>query len=358
MRDLTQQPILWKRVTIAAKNLTQSNINTFIAKGIKHLDIPYCSITRGEASATYSEAHTLEQLRINPNIQYETELSYLGLQGFRGEDTLAATLVATSPDLRTLDLSESRYSLMTTIIHEMSLDNKISAINLSSIRPHRTPETGEFHSNTLRLDTVRMLVSRCRKLTSLSLACTGITRPALAHICSNINPNLQEINMAGEVMTNNDLRQLSSRCKGIKYLNISDTQIKWGAIMDCLPTWKSTMVDLNLPCYIEYILHVSHRNLQDQLMMTGFINMIKSMTNLESMSINQYRAYSPDHQTRLNHTRLLQDIFPKLVINYDPFTDKGPALSDPSSKFKARSTPYRQPRNAPEFCMDDVNTST
>ena len=48
MRDLTQQPILWKRITIAAKNLTQSNVNTFVAKGIKHLDIPYCSITQGK----------------------------------------------------------------------------------------------------------------------------------------------------------------------------------------------------------------------------------------------------------------------------------------------------------------------
>ena len=155
--------------------------------------------------------------------------------------------------------------------------------------------------------------------------------------------------MAGETMTDNNLRQLSSRCKRIKYLNISDTQIKWGTMMGCLPVWSSTMVDLNLPYYIEYILHISHRDLQDQLVRTRFVDMIKSMTDLKSLSINQYRTYSPDYQTRLNHTRLLQDIFPKLVINYDPFTDKGPAPSDPSSKFKARSTPYRQPRNAPKF---------
>merc|ERR1712008_284550 len=99
------------------------------------------------------------------------------------------------------------------------------------------------------------------------------------------------------------------------------------------------------------MLHTGHQHSQDQWVMTQFVGVIESMTNLESISINQYRDCSPNHQDRLNRTRLLQDVFPALVINYDPFTDKGPAPSDPSSKFKARSTPHKQPRNAPTFCM-------
>ena len=357
MRDLTQQPLLWKRITIAAKNLTQFNVDSFIAKGIKHLDIPYCSITQGESDETYSKARTLEQLRMNFPIQYKTDLSYLGLQGFRGEDILAATLIAKSPDLDTLDLSESRYALMTTIIEQMTANNKISAINLSSIRPHRTPEPGEFYTNTLRLDTVQILIEKCRNLTSLMLAGTKMSRAAISHICTHINPNLEEINMANENMTNTHLDELSSRCNRIKYLNISGTEVRWGNMMTCIPKWNSTMVDLNLPGYIEYVLHISPRH-QNQILRTEFIYIIESMINLKSLSINQYKTCNPDYRKRSQNTHRLQNIFPKLIINYDPFTNKGPASLDPSIKFKTRSTPYRRPQKDPKFFMDDVNTLT
>ena len=127
--------------------------------------------------------------------------------------------------------------------------------------------------------------------------------------------------------------------------------------MTCIPKWNSTMVDLNLPCYIEYVLYISPKH-RDQILRTEFIYIVKSMINLKSLSINQYKTNNPDYETRSKNTQRLQDICPKLVINYDPFTDKRPASSDPSTKFKTRSTPYKRPQNEPKFFMDNVNTLT
>ena len=56
---------------------------------------------------------------------------FLGLQGYKGSDILAAIIIA-----ETLDLSENRYSQVGTVIGKMKRNNKLTAINLSAIGGH------------------------------------------------------------------------------------------------------------------------------------------------------------------------------------------------------------------------------
>ena len=65
-----------------------------------------------------------------------SRLKFLGLQGYKGSNILAAIIIVESKELETLDLSENRYSLVGTIIGKLKEDNKLTAINLSPIGGH------------------------------------------------------------------------------------------------------------------------------------------------------------------------------------------------------------------------------
>lgn len=279
---------LWRQITITTKNLTQSTINSIITKETNYLDIPYCSVSQIEPREGHPSSRILKFLHTNFPTRPRTRLKFLVLQGFRGEDILAAMLAAKSPDLTSLDLFESRYSLMTTIIEQMTGDNKITSLNLSSIRPYETPEPGEFYASTLRLDTVQLLVDKCKKLTSLILAGTEMSQKAISHICAHITPNLERLNIADELMMDTYYETLSSRCRKLQYLNILGTRIKWRTIITFIPTWNTTMVDLSLPYYMEYVLSITPEH-PDLEMKKKFTHMINSMKCLQLLSINQYR---------------------------------------------------------------------
>ena len=62
-----------------------------------------------------------------------SKLEFIGLQGYKGNDILASIIVAESEELGTLDMSETRYTLVKTVIDQIKNDNKITAMNLSAV---------------------------------------------------------------------------------------------------------------------------------------------------------------------------------------------------------------------------------
>ena len=129
----------------------------------------------------------------------------------------------------------------------------------------------------------------------------------------------------------------------MEYLTISGTKIKWRAIITFIPTWNNTMVDLTLPLYVEYVLYITTEH-PDLAMKNEFMQMIGSMKSLQLLSINQYRIFCPVCSRQTEFTILLRELLPGLIINYNPFTTKGPAPLDPSSLFENMWTPYRIPK--------------
>ena len=75
-------------------------------------------------------------------IDNASKLEYLGLQGFEGDNNLAALVIYMSKNLTILDLSETRFALMTTIINKLPTASTITALDLSAIGGHTTPELG------------------------------------------------------------------------------------------------------------------------------------------------------------------------------------------------------------------------
>ena len=91
------------------------------------LDIPDC-VWRAYRR---EEIEMENYLILNP-----PKFTYLGLQGFGGNNGLAATLILLSKNLATLDLSEADFTLLSHVLEKIDRTNHITSINLS-ITPSR-----------------------------------------------------------------------------------------------------------------------------------------------------------------------------------------------------------------------------
>ena len=70
-----------------------------------------------------------------------------------------------------------------------------------------------------------------------------------------------------------------------------------------------------------------------------FGTLIRSMLRLECLHIGHYRFEHTDVMYRRTTVRMLSGMFPKLLINPNPFGTLGPSTSDPGRKFKNKVRP-------------------
>ena len=91
-------------------------------------------------------------------------------------------MVHMSKNLTTLDLLETRFTLITSIINRISNSKRISDLNLSAVRCHSTNKLGDLYTNLFNFDTVRMLVVKFRRLTDLILFRTRLTYESIAFL--------------------------------------------------------------------------------------------------------------------------------------------------------------------------------
>ena len=106
---LTEMTSLWKDITISNFPLSCGLISNAINKQFNTLNILSCSI----------QGSYIRMLKLGHNLQEGlSRLRFLGLQGYKGSNILAAIIIAESEELETLDLSENRYSLVGTVNEE------------------------------------------------------------------------------------------------------------------------------------------------------------------------------------------------------------------------------------------------
>ena len=70
-----------------------------------------------------------------------------------------------------------------------------------------------------------------------------------------------------------------------------------------------------------------------------FGTLIKSMPRMERLHIGHYRFEHTDVMYRRTTVKMLSIMFPKLLINPNPFGTLGPSTSDPGRKFRNNIRP-------------------
>jgi hypothetical protein len=229
MRDLAMMPEFWQSITIPSQALTSTLINAIIAMGTKFLHIPQCSF-RGN----WLEFLGMQRFLVDNT----SKLEYLGLQGFEGDDNIAALIIHMSKNLTVLDLSETRFALMTTIINRLPTASTITALDLSAIGGHTTQKLGDMYTNPFLHDTVKLLVDKCRQLTDLIIFGTKLTYDSIKYVCNHLTPTILRLNIARERVHNKDIKALTKQCLRLQYLNISETLVDYQAINDIVQGWR------------------------------------------------------------------------------------------------------------------------
>ena len=187
-------PEFWKTIKIRDTTLNCALVSTVIEMCTKRLIIPRCSIQGNQL-----EVYGLENFMID----HAPELEYIGLAGYKGSDRLAATLIYMSKKLTALDLAESRFTLMSSIMTRLPSSCSITAMDLSAFG------NGEEWTDVLPYETVKMLVDKCRKLTNLIIFGMRLSRRSVTHLCSKLTNTILRLNIAKEDIRDADIEMLS-----------------------------------------------------------------------------------------------------------------------------------------------------
>ena len=125
IKEITITPKLWKNITIRGHLITNLVMRNILRAQTTSLNIPDCVWRANPREEIEMENHL---------IQYRPKLTYLGLQGFGGNNAIIATLILLAKDLTTLDLSEANFALLSHILNKIDRTNLITSINLSIMR--------------------------------------------------------------------------------------------------------------------------------------------------------------------------------------------------------------------------------
>ena len=325
---------IWKEITILSRPLTCSLINHAINKQTKVLNVRYCAIQGNHTKML----HLGRKLRDG-----FSKLTFLGLQGFKGNDILAAIIAAESEDLETLDLSENRYSLVGTVIGRLKENNRIKAINLSAIGGHYA-EMGGLVYHPFDIHRMKPLVDKCRHLTDIILFGAKLTHEAITYFCENAPSTLLRINLARERAYNDDIKALTRSCPHLQYLNIAETSVAYQDIINIVLLWKRTMINLCLPHRLGFVLTLRSRapNLP---LIRQFQALMNEMQRLEYLHVGHYKFHQVDVDQRNPQVERLRSMFPHLKINHNPYSTcphtggNNIPQSDPSFRFKRNIGP-------------------
>ena len=331
IKNITLNSMLWQNITIHNSRLTTTLMKKILRERPSFLDLPDCTW-----NLTPQEEIVIE----NYLILYEPRITYLGLQSYRGINSIIATMIFLAKNLVTLDLSESSFGLLSCIMDRIDKTNVITALNLSMLkrpplrrmRPMGDPaDLGEIYS-PIKTSTIAILTMKCTKITDLNLCGARLSQEAITLICNQITPTLVAINLAREYVKDENVSALINRCRNMRYINLAETRISYGIIHPLVVGWRYSMRDLTLPEQLARQLKLfSSFGPYDRR--EEFATLIKSMPRLERLHVGHFRFEQSDIMARRDHVVVLCKMFPHLLINPSPFGKLGPSSHDPARKF-------------------------
>ena len=228
----------WHNISIPNHILKYELINKLINMGTRSLSIPWSSID-GEW-AEYS--HLVSTLST-----FASQLTYLNISGFnnspriRGDDRIIAMLVAKSTSLKTLDVTESKLALMSTISTVIPYGHRLTSLNLSMVG------CTNHHNFLLRYSTIEKIVDKLRSLKNIILAGTNLCRKSITYLCTYLSNTVEKINLATERVRDSDIRALTNTCPNITFLNLTETLVTLDVFPELAATWNESMRYLSLP---------------------------------------------------------------------------------------------------------------
>ena len=349
---LSDTESLWKDITISNSSLSCGLISETLNKQNIALNIRNCSI----------QGSYLNMLHLGRSLQNGlSTIKFLGLQGYKGSDIIASIIVAESTELETLDMSENRYSMVSTTIRKMKDNNKLTAINLSAVGGHYA-EMGGMVYHPFDIHTMKPLVDKCRYLTDVILFGSKLTHEAITYFCENAPATLLRLNIARERAYNDDIRALTLSCPHLQYLNIAETSVAYQDIINIVLAWKKSLINLYLPHRLGFILTLRSRapNLP---LISQFQLLVLEMEKLEYLHVGHYKFHQADIDNTRPQVAKLKSLFPHLVINHNPYsmcpTTRRPNIphSDPSFRFRRNIGPnsWTSRREAEVVPIFDLN---
>ena len=331
-KDATMTPKLWKSVTIRNRLITNPIVKNILRAQTTSLDLPMC----------VWRAHQTEQIDMeNFLILNPPKLTYLGLQEFGGNNSIAATLIILSKNLATLDLSEADFTFLSHVLDKLDRTNNITSINLSimkTIPNTRQPSALAEMYSPVRSNTIADLVTKCINLTDLVLCGSDLSQDSITQICHLVTPTLVAINLAREHIKDEHVDALTLRCPNMKYINLSETKISYGIFPRMASRWRYSMRDLSLPEQLARQLKL-FSDFGPYERRDEFATLIRSMPRMERLHIGHFRFEHTDVMYRRTTVKMLSAMFPKLLINPNPFGTLGPSTSDPGRKYKNNIRP-------------------
>ena len=349
---LSDAESLWKDITISNSSLSCGLISEALNKQIIALNIRNCTI----------QGSYLNMLHLGRSLQNGlSTIKFLGLQGYKGSDIIASIIVAESTELETLDMSENRYSMVSTTIRKMKNDNKLTAINLSAVGGHYA-EMGGMVYHPFDIHTMKPLVDKCRHLTDVILFGSKLTHEAITYFCENAPATLLRLNIARERAYNDDIRALTLSCPHLQYLNIAETSVAYQDIINIVLAWKKSLINLYLPHRLGFILTLRSRapNLP---LISQFQLLVLEMEKLKYLHVGHYKFHQADIDNTRPQVAKLKSLFPHLIINHNPYSmcsnTRRPNIpqSDPSFRFRRNIGPnsWTSRRDAEVVPIFDLN---
>ena len=319
MWTLSQDKDFWKKIKIPSTVVPGHLMQDIIRFDVKYLSMPYCTIK------PYWLGGFLEGRNSN--------LIHLNVAGCNGNDELLADLVSSSKSLKSLDLSESRFNLVSMVIEKIPMENSLTAIDFSMMGNLMIAND----QDKLDFKSIKIVVDKCRNLTDLILYDTHLSFKSIAYICNNLTNKMLRLDFCKERVMDIDIMALANQCKNLEYLNLSDTWVTYSIVPTIVLTWSGALLDLSLPQTIGLDLGLDEDE-PDETILEDFKKMIVSVTNLKYLHIGNWRGDMAEITGNTfvkdkKHIKKLEKLFPGLTINLSPFSDDSPAKTNPSYLF-------------------------
>ena len=161
---------------------------------------------------------------------------------------------------------------------------------------------------------------------------------SIVQICNLVTPTLVAINLARERIKDEHVDSLTLRCPNMNYINLAKTRVSYRIVPHIASRWRYSMRDLSLPEQIARQLKL-FSDFGPYERREEFGTLIRSMPGMERLHVGNYRFELTDVMHRRTTVRMLSGMFPKLLINPNPFGTLGPLTSDPARKFKNNIRP-------------------
>ena len=266
IRSIAHHEALWQKVNLQNRDRISAGLIQFILEnGCKYLSIGTC-----EVEGQFIPSQTLQ-------LKYLEAMDVSPLKSL--EEILASCNLLEKLDLCCVRLSNS-------IISSISQNGKtLKQLNLTNSYPYKL-STNQIQSFYQQNDSTKQnlffqqFIGNCDVLTELNLEEVYCTNDSIDYLVNNLTVNIQRLNLGGINIKDYQLKILVTRCNKLTELNLKHTKVSNESLNHILAYLQSTLEKLYLRCHYFDVHKV--KLFRSQLFK------LKSMKNLKLLELRDY----------------------------------------------------------------------